>query len=85
MKNLLLRALLLGLIIVFSASCSGGGGDGDGGHKLTIESINITPDNPSITSDKTQQFTATATYSDNTTKDIIPLRFQDGTNPRPVG
>ena len=71
MKNIMLRALLLGLIILFSASCSGGGGgDGDGGHKPTIESINITPDNPSITSDKTQQFTATATYSDNTTKDI---------------
>jgi uncharacterized protein YjdB len=36
----------------------------------TLESIAVTPPNPSIAKGSTQQFTATGTYSDSTTQDI---------------
>lgn len=38
-----------------------------------LNSISITPENPSINTDETQQFTATGTYSDSSTKDITNL------------
>lgn len=39
----------------------------------TLVSIFITPANPSISAGATRQFTATGTYSDNSTKDLTPL------------
>ncbi len=40
------------------------------GNGVTVSKIAVTPANPSITTNGTKQFTATATYSDNTTGDV---------------
>ena len=37
---------------------------------ITLQSIAVAPSNPSVNQSQTQQFSATGTYSDNTTKDI---------------
>ena len=37
---------------------------------VTLDSISVSPSNPSINQSQTQQFTATGTYSDGSTKDI---------------
>ena len=39
-------------------------------HSVTLTSIAVTPANPSIAAGASQQFTATGTYSDNSTQDI---------------
>jgi ABC-type proline/glycine betaine transport system permease subunit len=38
-------------------------------HAATLQSIAVTPANPSIAKGRTQQFTATGTFSDNSTQD----------------
>ena len=43
---------------------------GSQGNNATLVSILVTPTNPSITKGSTQQFAATGTYSDNSTKNI---------------
>lgn len=81
LKNLrylcLVGVIALGLMtIVGSGGGGGGGGTGNGGTNggsgttATLDSIAVTPTNPSIAPENSQQFTATGTYSDGTTKDI---------------
>ena len=52
-------------------ACGSGGGN-SAGEKLSssLVSIAITPANQNVTTGNTQQFTATGTYSDNSTKDL---------------
>ena len=38
-----------------------------------MQSIDVTPTNPSITKGKTEQFTATGTFTDGSTKDLTSL------------
>ena len=61
--------VLISLLVI---SCSGGGGGGSGTSTpaVTLTSIAVTPANPGIFSGTTKQFTATGTYSDNTTQNI---------------
>jgi hypothetical protein len=69
-----LRRFLLAFLALCCAalvSCGGGGpgvGGGDGGAVLT--SIAVTPTNPTIATGRTEQFTATGTYSDTTTQNL---------------
>jgi hypothetical protein len=51
-------------------SCSGGGGGGSSAPAVTLTSISVTPLTESISLGETQQFTATGTYSDSSTKNI---------------
>ncbi len=53
--------LLLALV-----GCGGGGGGTAAPATATLQSIAVTPANPSIVKDRTQQFTATGIYSDGT-------------------
>jgi Protein of unknown function (DUF3443)/Bacterial Ig-like domain (group 2) len=64
-NNLFILLLLLAAI----TGCGGGGGGG-GSTPKTLVSIAVTPSNPSIDLGTTQQFSATGTFSDNTTQDL---------------
>ncbi len=57
------------LLIIFVAGCGNGGNGGNGG-TAALSSIAVTPTGPSIALGTTQQFTATGTYSDSSTRDI---------------
>ncbi len=73
MKRLLLSILLLCLSLLVGCGGGGSNGGGGGGGNPTLVSIQVTPSNPSITlgaTAATQQFTATGTFSDNTTRDL---------------
>ena len=65
----------LGIVVVIIslaavlATCSVGGA-GTISSGATLTSIEVTPANPSIAFGKTQQFTATGTYSDSTTQNL---------------
>ena len=71
-------AWFMGLLLTIClAGCGGGGSGGDvggngggGGTSASLKSIEVTPSDKSIAPVTAQQFTATGTYSDNTTKDI---------------
>ncbi len=65
LKSILLVPLALMAAVIMSMSC-GGGGSGT----PTLASIAVTPATPSIAAGATQQFVATATYSDGSTEDI---------------
>jgi hypothetical protein len=60
------KLLFFVLILLLIMSCGGGASTST----ATLTSIAVTPANPIIASGATQQFTATGTYSDNTTRDI---------------
>src|SRR5687768_9166708 len=69
-----LGSLLLSCSLLLAA-CGGGGGDSaaPAGSPLpppTLQSIAVTPSNPSLKLGATQQLTATGTYSDGTTRDL---------------
>jgi len=66
MKNLLAGVALLALGTL--AGCSGGGGGS--APPPTLVSIAITPANPTVPVGTSQQFTATGTYSDNSTANL---------------
>lgn len=69
MKRLLLSFLLLGVSLL--TGCGGSsGGSTPPPTTVTLVSISVTPAAPSIVVGKTQQFKATGTYSDGTTKDL---------------
>ena len=53
--------------------CGGGGGGNGTTPPQTLVSIAVTPNDSSIAIGDTQQFTATGTYSDNTTQDLTSL------------
>ena len=57
------------LLLAIVAGCGGGGGGGNSTPK-TLVSIAITPAGPSIALGTSQQFTATGTFSDNTTRNL---------------
>lgn len=65
--------VMMVLSISFTLSgCGAGGGSstGENTSTATLTTLSITPANPSIAKGTSQQFTATGTYSDNTTKDL---------------
>ena len=67
--------LLTSLIITSLFGCGSGGGTANldtstSSSGAQLESIALTPTNPTIAVDTDIQFTATGTYSDNTTKDL---------------
>ena len=73
MKRLLLSILLLSVSLLVGCGGGSNSGGGGGGGNPTLVSIQVTPANPSVTlgaTPATQQFTATGTFSDNTTRDL---------------
>lgn len=56
--------------ILFLAACNSGSGGGSSPPAVTLQSIAVTPQNPSSPLLSWLQLTATGTYSDNTTKDL---------------
>jgi len=67
-KRLLLVFLLLGVSLF--VGCGGSSGGSTPPPTVTLVSIQVTPAAPSIAPGSTQQFKATGTYSDGTTKDL---------------
>ncbi len=66
-------ALLLVISLLNLIACGGGGGSSSIAPPpplVTLASINVTPANPSVALGLTQQFSATGTYSDGTSRDI---------------
>lgn len=59
--------------LFLSACGGGGGGGGSSAPAATLQSISVTPLNPSLAVNFDQQFTATGTYSDSSTKNITTL------------
>ena len=66
------KILFFILILAMATACGGGGGGGDSSNPTakTLVSITVSPTNPSIGIGATQQFTATGTYSDNSTQNL---------------
>jgi hypothetical protein len=62
--------LTLGLGAFMACSLVSCGGDGNGDEQSILESISITPENPSITLGATRQLTATGNLSNGTTRDM---------------
>lgn len=60
------------LVVAAMAGCGGGGGDGGGSTAPapTLVSITVTPANASLEVGSTGQFTATGTFSDNSTQNL---------------
>jgi len=65
LNNLFVLVLLLAVI----TGC-GGSGSGGASNPTTLVSIAVTPANPGIALGTTQQYSATGTFSDNTTQDL---------------
>lgn len=61
------RAAMVCMLVATVAACNGGGG---GGKVPVVTSVAVTPAGTSLAKGLTRQFTATATLSDNTTKDV---------------
>ncbi len=68
MKRLLLSSLLLGISLL--VGCGGSSSGNNPPPTVTLVSIAISPASPSITVGATQQFSATGTYSDGSTKSL---------------
>jgi hypothetical protein len=69
------RCSILLTTIFFVASCGGGGHDSQSAGNPppptpTLQSITVTPDNSSVAKGRSQQFTATGTYSDGSKADV---------------
>lgn len=73
----------LNVFLAALAACDGGGGEGNLIQPTpTLTSITVTPPTSTIATGASQQFTATGTYSDNSTKDItssVSWTSSDGT------
>ncbi len=67
MRKLLLSLLLVGIGVLTGCGSSGGGNTPT---TPTLQLITVTPTSPSLTVGATQQFTATGTYSDGSTKNL---------------
>jgi len=61
------------LLVVILASLIGCSDDGEITRIKTLSYISVTPTNPSAAAGTTRQFTATGTYSDNSTQDLTAL------------
>lgn len=74
MKRLLAASMvwMLGFNLLILSGCGAGGTDKHSApnSEVTTASLSISPTTPSILLGGTQQFTATATYSDNSTADV---------------
>ncbi len=70
MKRLLLSFLLLGVSLFVGCGGSSGSGSTNPPPAVTLQAIQVTPANPSITVGGTQQFVATGTYSDGSMQNI---------------
>ena len=66
-KTSVLFIVIISAFAIILTECGGGGGSNG---NVSLVSISVEPFNPSIANAATQQFTATGTYSDNTTIDI---------------
>lgn len=66
---LLLWTVILSFFVALQG-CSSGGDSDSGTTTATLQSITITPSNPTIAVGATQQFTATGSYSDGASSDI---------------
>jgi len=62
--------LLISLFITGLVGCGGGGGASTSGSGAQLQSISITPVNPTLAENASQQFTATGIYSDSTSQDL---------------
>jgi Protein of unknown function (DUF3443)/Bacterial Ig-like domain (group 2) len=69
--------LLAGILVMLALTGCGGGGSSPA---PTLVSIAVTPLSPSIAVGSTQQFTATGTYSNNTTQNLTALVTWTSTN-----
>ena len=72
MRIVFLRIWLLSALVAL-IGCGGGGGSNSTTNTQptpTLNLITVTPPSPSVTVGQTQQFKATATFSDNSTKDV---------------
>ncbi|HTT02415.1 MAG TPA: Ig-like domain-containing protein, partial [Steroidobacteraceae bacterium] len=68
--HLAARALFASIFITL-ASCGGGGGSGSSTPPApTLQSVDVSPTNPSTAAGDTQQFSATGMYSDGSHKDV---------------
>ena len=66
-----IRAALLAVFVSVLTACGGGGGSSTpASPPVTLQSIAITPNTPSVSAGFTQQFEATGTYSDDTTANL---------------
>lgn len=63
-------AQLLAVILLGSMLACSGGGSQSTSNNPSLVSLKVTPANPSVVVGNSQQFAATGTYSDNTTKDV---------------
>ncbi|MBU1425479.1 MAG: Ig-like domain-containing protein, partial [Gammaproteobacteria bacterium] len=81
MKKSNIQAILWVLFssALFLSGCGGGTGAETIG-SVTLTSITVTPTTPSIVQGSTQQFTATGTYSDNSTDDVTSNATWTSTN-----
>ncbi len=66
----ILLMLFISVSLMLAACGGGGGGTKEPSPDATLDSIEVTPANPSIEPDAIRQFTATGTYSDGGTKDL---------------
>jgi hypothetical protein len=64
------NVLIIALVLALMTGCGGGGGGGNSPATKTLVSLALSPINPSISRGTVQQFTATGTYSDNSTQDL---------------
>ncbi len=65
------RRIAAGLLVALLSACGGGGGGSPGSGTppvVTLQSIAVTPANPSVAVGTPQQFVATGTYSDGSTQ-----------------
>ncbi len=66
-----MRSISCGLVALVLISLSGCGGSSSGSPTpVVLQSIQVTPSAPSVNAGSTQQFKATGSYSDSTTKDL---------------
>ena len=72
MKKLQFSLALAGLsvFLAFMVACGGGGSSNQGPRNVTLQSIQVTPNALSLALGLSQQFKATGTYSDDSTKDL---------------
>jgi uncharacterized repeat protein (TIGR03803 family) len=80
--------LMLMLMLVLLAACGGGGGGetqstsgASNGASVVLESIAVTPTNPTLVFGQTLQLLVTGTYSDGTTRDISATAIWSSTAP----
>lgn len=65
-----LQVWVLAAMVAFAPALTGCGSSGGGDDEVSLSRVEVTPVNPSIARGTTQQFAATAVFSDNTTRDV---------------